>query len=505
MSKNFKNFVPLSITCITLLFTVSVVSVAYLVQQRYTKTMFENLADRQVQSLQQFVNSDIHFIGSGANFFHSVSPMSWSRFRLYANELLKGSKSLIGLQWLQRVEEKNIPAYEAKMRKRYPDFSIYTVPEGGAIVPGYHLDGKPIFVVTDIVPRTPANMGLLGFYASRERFELAVDYISTTTQPSVSDKIRLLQDGRDSSVPKDGLLIYHPVFDQYRHHLLGVMVGVIRLSVYFDELVLKTAAEHQMALRVVDTGFDSEDDPVLYQSDNWQHGEGLQVTRRVELPNREWLVDFRLPQPLTQNDKWILIGLGIGGGMISLLLGFVSHLLIREKETLNTKLEERTKELRFMVEHDSLTGIFNRRAFNRILDVYVRDQKPFTLVSFDIDNFKSINDRYSHLAGDQVLVAVTKTIETLLDPADIFVRTGGDEFSILCHVTEPEQLKSYLETIRRTVELSRFDTDYHQLSVSLSIGAAINEGYSEQELLQRADTMLYESKAKGRNQVSIAD
>ncbi|WP_337924435.1 sensor domain-containing diguanylate cyclase [Vibrio fluvialis] len=298
---------------------------AYLVQQRYTKTMFENLADRQVQSLQQFVNSDIHFIGSGANFFHSVSPMNWSRFRIYASDVLSGSKSLIGLQWLQRIEVQDIPAYEAKMAKRY------------------------------------------------------------------------------------------------------------------------------------------------------------------------------------QNDKWVLIGLGIGGSMIALLLGFVSHLLIREKETLNTKLEERTKELRFMVEHDSLTGIFNRRAFNRILDVYVRDQKPFTLVSFDIDNFKSINDRYSHLAGDQVLVAVTKTIETLLDPADIFVRTGGDEFSILCHVTEPEQLKSYLETIRRTVELSRFDTDYHQLSVSLSIGAAINEGYSEQELLQRADTMLYESKAKGRNQVSIAD
>lgn len=56
------------------------------------------------------------------------------------------------------------------------------------------------------------------------------------------------------------------MFDQYRHHLLGVMVGVIRLSVYFDELVLKTAAEHQMALRVVDTGFDSEDDPVLYEA-----------------------------------------------------------------------------------------------------------------------------------------------------------------------------------------------------------------------------------------------
>ncbi len=391
------------------------------------------------------------------------------------------------------------------MAKRYPGFTIYTVPEGGKIVYGYQLKGEPIFAVTDIFPRTPVNIDLLGFYSSRKRFEFVLDYISTTTNPSVSDKIRLLQDGRDSSTPKDGLLIYHPVFDQYRHHLLGVMVGVIRLSVYFDELVLKTAAEHQMALRVVDTGFDSEDDPVLYQSNNWIHGEGLQVTRRVELPNREWLVDFRLPQPLTQNDKWVLIGLGIGGSMIALLLGFVSHLLIREKETLNTKLEERTKELRFMVEHDSLTGIFNRRAFNRILDVYVRDQKPFTLVSFDIDNFKSINDRYSHLAGDQVLVAVTKTIETLLDPADIFVRTGGDEFSILCHVTEPEQLRSYLETIRRTVELSRFDTDYHQLSVSLSIGAAINEGYSEQELLQRADTMLYESKAKGRNQVSIAD
>lgn len=135
----------------------------------------------------------------------------------------------------------------------------------------------------------------------------------------------------------------------------------------------------------------------------------------------------------------------------------------------------------------------------------MRDDKVFTLVSFDIDNFKSINDRYSHLAGDQILVAVTKTIEKVLEGNDIFVRTGGDEFSILCHVTEREPLMRYLEKIRRTVEQSQFDTGYQLISVSLSIGAAVNHGYSEQELLQRADTMLYESKAKGRNQVSIAD
>ncbi|WP_410963721.1 CHASE domain-containing protein, partial [Salmonella sp. ZJHZ20_0010] len=88
-------------------------------------------------------------------------------------------------------------------------------------------------------------------------------------------------------ISKDGLLIYHPVFNQYRHHLLGVMVGVIRLSAYFDDMMLKTAAEHQMAMRVVDTGFDSEDDPVLYQSDRWDAAQGLEVSRKVELPNRE--------------------------------------------------------------------------------------------------------------------------------------------------------------------------------------------------------------------------
>lgn len=202
MTKKFKNFLPFSITLLTLLFTVGVVSVAYLVQQRYTKTMFENLADRQVQSLQQFVNSDIHFIGSGANFFHSVSPMNWSRFRIYASDVLSGSKSLIGLQWLQRIEVQDIPAYEAKMAKRYPGFTIYTVPEGGKIVYGYQLKGEPIFAVTDIFPRTPVNIDLLGFYSSRKRFEFVLDYISTTTNPSVSDKIRLLQDGRDSSTPQ---------------------------------------------------------------------------------------------------------------------------------------------------------------------------------------------------------------------------------------------------------------------------------------------------------------
>lgn len=505
MPKRFKSFVPVSITCIALMFTIAIVSAAHIVQQRYTRTLFENLADRQVQSLQQYLNSDIHFIGSGANFFHSISPMNWSRFRIYASDLLKGSNSLIGLQWLQRIDVKNIPTYEYKMARRYPGFSIYTVREGGQIEKGYQLNGQPIFAVSDIVPRTPTNIQLLGFYSSRDRFAHVLDYFSSSTHPYVSDKIRLLQDGRDDSISKDGLLIYHPVFNQYRHHLLGVMVGVIRLSAYFDDMMLKTAAEHQMAMRVVDTGFDSEDDPVLYQSDRWDAAQGLEVSRKVELPNREWLVDFRLSVPLTQNDQWVLIGLGAGGSIISLLLGFVSYLLMREKETLNLKLEERTKELRFMVEHDSLTGIFNRRAFNRILDVYMRDDKVFTLVSFDIDNFKSINDRYSHLAGDQILVTVTKTIEKVLEGNDIFVRTGGDEFSILCHVTEREPLMRYLEKIRRTVEQSQFDTGYQLISVSLSIGAAVNHGYSEQELLQRADTMLYESKAKGRNQVSIAD
>ncbi|NMV21005.1 sensor domain-containing diguanylate cyclase, partial [Vibrio parahaemolyticus] len=90
----------------------------------------------------------------------------------------------------------------------------------------------------------------LGFYFSRKRFDLILDDISENGRANVSDKVRLLQDGYDKSIPKTGLLVFHPVFDFENKYLLGVVTGVIRSTVYFEDLITKTATELDMSVRV---------------------------------------------------------------------------------------------------------------------------------------------------------------------------------------------------------------------------------------------------------------
>ncbi|EEY98168.1 GGDEF family protein [Vibrio sp. RC586] len=491
---------------ISSLFLTSVlVYTAYSLQKRYNVTIFENLADRQTQALQQFVESDIHFIGSAANFFQSTSMEDWDHFQSFAAQTIKDSNSLIGLQWMAKVEADQLPEYTQKIQALFPSFLPYTVLENGKKTNGYVFSGEPVYVLSDIYPLTEANRDLLGFYSSRERFQEVLNYIMNTGKASISDKVRLLQDGIDKSIKKDGILVYHPVLSSKQDQdLLGVMVGVVRLSAYIDNLVLKTAMEQQLRIQVIDTGFDADDDPILYQSEGWQEGKGVPMQKRVHLPNRDWIIKYCLLEPLTQNDKWILFGMSLGGVVISLLLSYITRLLIEERVRLEVMLDERTAELRYLVEHDSLTSIYNRRYFNQLLPSMLDASQPFTLVIFDIDHFKQINDSYGHLVGDQALVHVVNLVMQKLKPEDHFVRMGGDEFAILSYVVDGDALSRYLEAIRVKVEQTPLLVKTESVGLTVSIGASPNHGMSEFELLHCADTQLYLSKSLGRNQVSIA-
>ncbi|ENM5770129.1 diguanylate cyclase [Vibrio mimicus] len=505
MPHRFREILPHVVLLSSLLMATLIVYTAYSLQKRYNVTIFENLADRQTQALQQVVESDVHFIGSVANFFQSTSMDDWEHFQSFAAQTVKDSNSLIGLQWMAKVEASRLPKYTQKIRTLFPEFTLYTVPEDGKKTYGYILNGEPVYVLSDIFPLTPENRDLLGFYSSRERFQHVIDNITNTGKANLSDKVRLLQDGIDRSIKKDGMLVYHPVFDKGNQELLGVMIGVVRLSVYFDNLVLKTAMEQQLRIQVVDNGFDAEDDPILYQSEGWQEGKGVPMQKRVHLSNRDWTIKFCLLEPLTQNDRWILFGLSLGGVIISLLLGYITRLLLEEKIRLEVMLDERTAELRYLAEHDSLTGIYNRRSFNNLLSSMLNSGQPFTLVSFDIDCFKQINDSHGHLVGDDALVHVVNLVTQKLLPNDHFVRMGGDEFAILSNVAERETLSSYLESIRATVERNPLAINQGSVALTVSIGASINEDLDESELLHSVDAQLYLSKTLGRNRVSIAE
>lgn len=474
-------------------------------QNRALLSNLDNFADNQTQSLRVFIDNDVAYIGSGANFFYSTDKENWDKFDTFAQHTINGSKSLIGLQWMEQVTEDQIPAHTEAIQARYPDYHVYTIPKDGPKTDGYIMDGEPIFIASDIYPNSDENIGLLGFYSSRERFKRVVDSIRDTREANLSDKVRLIQDGLDQSLEKTGMLVYHPVFKGHTNELLGVVVGVVRTTFYFENLIASTIGEIDVFVRVSDTGFDAEDDPILFETKGFEQVDGHSITKTIALTNRDWTVEFKLGEHLTQSSYLVLAGIAFVGFTIALLLSCIVNLQVREKERLSQMLDERTEELRFLVEHDSLTEIYNRRAFNKQLDDAVKQGRQFSLFSFDIDEFKTVNDYYGHPAGDALLIEISQVISKALRPNDRFFRLGGDEFSIISTVVETDELAVYLDTILSLVRETVVEYQGKLIGCTLSIGAAIYQCETNDSILQKADSMLYQSKVNGRDQVTIAN
>ncbi|GAK87924.1 GGDEF family protein [Vibrio ponticus] len=407
---------------------------------------------------------------------------------------------------MQKVEKHQIPQFLEQVRQQHPDFRLYTVPKDQPITYGYIMpNDEPIFVARDIYPDNAINQKVLGFYDARVRFQLILDNMRIQHKVSVSDKVRLLQDGHERSTKKDGILVYHPVFDRNNgQELIGVVIGVIRTSQYFNGLMTRTAAKTQLEVRVVDLGFDAEDDPILFESKNWSQSKGHEINTQIDLPNRSWSLSFRLTEDITANDELILIAITFGGVVIAGLLSYIVFMQVRAQAHLESLLEERTEELRFLVQHDTVTGLYNRRAFNDFIGQVIDAAEPFSLIGFDIDNFKQINDSFGHPGGDQMLAHVANTVTRYLQAGDRLIRLGGDEFCIISSVANAQQLEQYLNRIREEVCNSYISLNQQEVACTLSIGAAIRNGEDAEQLMQLADAQLYASKKAGRNRVTIA-
>jgi diguanylate cyclase (GGDEF)-like protein len=160
---------------------------------------------------------------------------------------------------------------------------------------------------------------------------------------------------------------------------------------------------------------------------------------------------------------------------------------------------------------DALTGLANRGALNaQGPEAFKRSALlgiPFSLLIFDIDKFKVVNDTFGHPAGDYVLKEVSKVIrEKLIRGGDFVARAGGEEFCLLLLGTTPQLAEEVAERIRATIESHFFICEGQNIPITISIGVAfkIDEDTSWEEIFERADKALYHSKNSGRNRVSVA-
>lgn len=171
----------------------------------------------------------------------------------------------------------------------------------------------------------------------------------------------------------------------------------------------------------------------------------------------------------------------------------------------NIQLHQQVMELNQLATTDELTGASNRRVFSakiqQTLSDFHEQHQGFVLGLMDIDHFKQLNDRFGHLAGDQVLKqVVTLTMQQMKGLGHVS-RIGGEEFALIVRQSELESAMSVFESLRATLAQYPYEYDGTRMSITVSIGAVAPSAFdlTPESLLKRADQALYEAKAAGRN------
>ena len=183
------------------------------------------------------------------------------------------------------------------------------------------------------------------------------------------------------------------------------------------------------------------------------------------------------------------------------------RLMLSKNEISN--LQQSLEAIRAESLTDPLTGLGNRKYFDRMIETAVQDAlatgEPLSLLMFDIDHFKSFNDSYGHLTGDQVLRLVGMSLKQTIKGQDITARYGGEEFAVVLPSTALRQALTVADHIRRAVmakELKKKSTGEILGRVTISVGVSmLKPGDDPDALIERADAWLYAAKRNGRNRV----
>ncbi|QNB00899.1 MULTISPECIES: diguanylate cyclase [unclassified Massilia] len=199
---------------------------------------------------------------------------------------------------------------------------------------------------------------------------------------------------------------------------------------------------------------------------------------------------------------------GLGGYISSLRHKVKGH--YKELATRNAELEQALLRIQELAMHDELTGVFNRRFLMETIRAEKlradRTGEVFTVALLDVDHFKSVNDRFGHLAGDRVLQAIARTASGALRQTDYFGRYGGEEFALLLTSTDAASARVTAERVREAIAaLSLADiAPGFRVTVSIGIAEACPDESNEMTF-KRADDALYRAKEAGRNRCVLAD
>lgn len=172
------------------------------------------------------------------------------------------------------------------------------------------------------------------------------------------------------------------------------------------------------------------------------------------------------------------------------------------------KLKEELHQAKTEANIDFLTTLYNRRRFERALLDMIKDYKergyPFSIILLDIDDFKTINDKYGHPIGDLVLKEVANVLKNYLRANSVSARIGGEEFAVLLPGVEIEDAVKIAERLRQIIENRHIRTNGSFIRFTASFGVTqVKDGDTLNSIIERADRALYKAKQMGKNKVAF--
>ncbi|AIO70491.1 sensor domain-containing diguanylate cyclase [Burkholderia oklahomensis] len=222
---------------------------------------------------------------------------------------------------------------------------------------------------------------------------------------------------------------------------------------------------------------------------------------------RPYLFRFDHDRPITggvdfmqQDCTFVPIARGREVEAVCVTISDVTHVSVMQRER-----EEAVAKLQEYANRDGLTGIANRRFFEaRLRDEFERWQRyggNLSVLLFDLDHFKAINDRFGHVVGDNVLRVMARRVADVVRLQDTFGRFGGEEFALLLPCTSLDEAMHVAEKIRQTIGNTPIEAEGVRVPVTASVGgAAAHAGaLTHETLVNEADAALYRAKRQGRN------
>jgi diguanylate cyclase (GGDEF)-like protein len=211
------------------------------------------------------------------------------------------------------------------------------------------------------------------------------------------------------------------------------------------------------------------------------------------------LIDF--PPEFLDITRWSSMS-----ALATVILGVTAHHYKVVTET-ERKLKLANQQLSGLLERDPLTSVYNRRKFETLMAEQASRGQPFGLIILDIDHFKRINDTHGHEAGDRVLVRVAQVAGTDLPSGYYLTRFGGEEFVFVLERADLVSTAEFAEQVRVAIEGHQFplrDAAAGDVTASLGVAHFPSHTRAIDEILEAADTALYQAKAEGRNRVVVA-